>query len=184
MSVTERPALFAHSLYNPLMSAPQLQYADGADLEIRSIEDSPLLRIFWRDRLCIPAGGVRRAFPLSQPDSVFSIHDREGNEVCIFETLSDLDEESKRVVVQHLDRLYFTPRIEKVEDLKQDGGMWLFNVSTSRGRTDFYVRNWRDSSFELKPGRWMILSVDGKRFEIPDLEKLDVRSRQLVEQLF
>lgn len=166
------------------MAAPEIRYANGSELSIRNIEGSPSLRIIWKENLCVLSGGIRCAFPLSNPDSHFSIHDGEGAEVCIVESLAELDDVSQRAVRQYLDRRYFTPKIEKIEELAQDGGMWLFKVQTSRGITQFYVRNWRDNSFELKPGRWMILSVDGKRFEIPDMEQLDARSRQLVEQLF
>ncbi|MBX3119620.1 MAG: DUF1854 domain-containing protein [Fimbriimonadaceae bacterium] len=166
------------------MSSPQLRYAKGSDLSFHSLEGSPALRVIWQDNLCIPMGGVRCVFPLSHPNTHFSVHDANGDEVCLFEDLNELEDESRRAVQQFLDRRYFTPKIEKVESLTQDGGMWLFKVLTSRGMSEFYVRSWRDSSYELKPGRWMIMSVDGKRYEIPDLEALDVRSRQLVEQLW
>ncbi len=61
--------------------------------------------------------------------------------------------------------------------------MWRFSVSTGRGDAEFYVRNWRDSAHEVSPGRWLIHSVDGGRFEIPDIGTLDAKSQRLLDQL-
>jgi hypothetical protein len=82
-----------------------------------------------------------------------------------------------------LDRRYFTPRILRIDFLKQDAGMWKFNVETQRGLAEFYVRNWRDSAHETGGGRWQISSVDGQRYEIQSVEALDARSQALLEQL-
>ena len=79
---------------------------------------------------------------------------------------------------------YFTPTILSIESLRQDGGMWLFKVETQRGPAEFYVRNWRDSSHEISHLRFQIVSVDGQRFEIRDLNALDERSQALLDQLF
>jgi hypothetical protein len=56
-------------------------------------------------------------------------------------------------------------------------------VRTQRGPSEFYVRNWRDSGFEISPNRWQIHSVDGGRYDIPDLGALDARSQKLMLQL-
>lgn len=96
----------------------------------------------------------------------------------------ELDPDSRSVVEEELDRVYFTPVIHRIVGLKQEGGMWTWDVETSRGSTRFFVRSWRDSSSEIKGGRWQIQSVDGQRYEIADFERLDDRSKQFVEQLF
>ena len=83
----------------------------------------------------------------------------------------------------HLDRRYFTPRILQIESLRQEAGMWRFVVETQRGRSEFFVRNWRDNAHEISPNRWHILSVDGGRYEIPNLEALDAQSRRLMDLL-
>ncbi|HRK21093.1 MAG TPA: DUF1854 domain-containing protein, partial [Fimbriimonadaceae bacterium] len=77
-----------------------------------------------------------------------------------------------------------TPTIRAIDSLRQDGGMWLFKVQTQRGPAEFYVRNWRDSSAEISHNRFQIVSVDGQRFEIRDLNALDDRSQAALDQLF
>ncbi len=129
--------------------------------------------------------GVRlhRCFPLSDPARYVSVLDKEGDERAVLDDLGGLDESSRRLADRELDRRYFTPDIERITLLKPEAGMWHFVVETGRGVSDFYVRNWRDSAFELKPGRWQITSVDGGRYEIPNLERLDPASLRLLDQL-
>ncbi len=126
---------------------------------------------------------VKRVFPLSVPNDYLSIQASDGTEVAILTGLGSLEPESRALVEQELDRRYFTPAIETIALLRQEAGMWHFQVQTQRGPADFYVRNWRDSAQEIAPGRWQIHSVDGARFEIRDLEKIDERSRRLLDQL-
>jgi hypothetical protein len=47
----------------------------------------------------------------------------------------------------------------------------------------FYVRNWRDNVHELSPVRYLIVAVDGSRYEIRDLNALDGRSRAWLDRL-
>lgn len=124
-----------------------------------------------------------RAFPLSSPTEFISIRDHEHKELGIIESLDNLDAASRKVADEELSRRYFTPSITKINSLKNEASMWKFDVETTRGHSDFYVRNWRDNAHELTPGRWQITSVDGGRYEILNLDHLDERSQILIEQL-
>ncbi len=142
------------------------------------------LRLEIENDRCLLAAVVRRAFPLSKATEFLSIQDGSGKEVGLLRSIEELDRTSHELVAQELDRRYFTPKILQLRTLKQDGGMWTFDVMTSRGPSQFYVRNWRDSSSEISPGRFIIQSVDGQRFEVPDFDALDSKSQLLIEQLF
>lgn len=124
-----------------------------------------------------------RAFPLSSPSEFISIRDKDHVELGVIENLAGLDPASRKIAEDELTRRYFTPAITKIKALKSDASMWWFDVDTTRGPSDFYVRNWRDNAHELTPGRWQITSVDGGRYEILNLDDLDDRSQILIEQL-
>ena len=124
-----------------------------------------------------------RAFPLSAPRENLAIRDKDDKEIGILEKIDGLDAGSVEVVESELNRRYFTPTILQIKALKQDAGMWKFDVETDRGSSDFFVRNWRDSAYELTRGLWQITSVDGGRYEIKNLDDLDERSQILIEQL-
>lgn len=157
---------------------------DGHRLRATRADGADNLRIEIEGDRCILDAVIRRAFPLSKPTEFLSIQDAGGGEVGVLRSLDGLDNESRKLIEHELDRRYFTPEILQLRALKQEGGMWTFDVVTSRGATEFYVRNWRDSSHEDSPGRFVIQSVDGQRFEVPNFDALDPRSQTLIEQLF
>ena len=166
------------------MASQPLRYFEPEKLRFFKLEGATHLRVEVQDELCILEARVRRAFPFSAAKQFLSVQDAKGNEVGLLTDTGGLDKQSKELIANELDRRYFTPHISAIKNLKNDGGMWTFLVETQRGLTEFYVRNWRDSSYEISPGRFQIYSVDGRRFEIPNYEGLDNRSKMLMDQLF
>lgn len=160
----------------------RLLYLQPESVEIRRREDSLFLDVRmggeWVENVRLV-----RAFPLSHTTKFISIRDEENMEFGIIEDLALVPEASRKLAEEELDRRYFTPAITRIKALKNDASMWWFDVETSRGPSDFYVRNWRDNAHELTPGRWQITSVDGGRYEILNLDELDERSQILIEQL-
>lgn len=165
------------------MESETIRYVDGKDVRLTRPAGSIHLRAEIRGEQTVLDARVKRAFPMSRPNDYFSIQDGDGKEVAILRSREGLDLESSRRLDEELERRYFTPRIERIDLLKQEAGMWRFAVQTQRGPTEFYVRNWRDSAYEIVPNRWQIFSVDGARFEIPNLEALDAHSQRLMDQL-
>jgi hypothetical protein len=161
-----------------------LKYIPAEQVRATLPEGAAHLRVEIADFLCIPNAIIRRAFPVSSTDRFISIQDAAGKEIGLIADLANMHHETRRLLERDLDRRYFTPKILSVQQLKQEGGMWTFHATTQRGSTVFHVRNWRDSAHEIQPGRWQIHSVDGQRFEIPNLTALDDRSQILMEQLF
>ncbi len=160
-----------------------LRYIEPSQVRIWRPEGSVHLRIEIVDEQTILAAKVKRAFPLSEPARFLSLQDALGKEIAILTTVDGLDEQSRKLVEEELDRRYFTPSILSIEELTLEAGMWKWVVHTQRGETQFYVRNWRDNGFEIAPGRWLIHSVDGGRFEIRHLEALNAKSQRLMDQL-
>ncbi len=174
----------ARRFHNHRVEYRDLTFLHGSKLSISKPEGADNLRVIIADDRCLMAATIRRAFPLSKPTEFLSVQDGSGKEVGVLRSLDELDNESRKLVEQELDRRYFTPKILQLRTLKQEGGMWTFDVVTSRGPSQFYVRNWRDSSSEIAPGRFVIQSVDGQRFEVPNFDALDTKSQTLIEQLF
>ncbi|RYG30054.1 DUF1854 domain-containing protein [bacterium] len=158
------------------------QTIDAGTIELRAVEGSSEIDVRL-DGEWIEGIKLHRCFPLSEPSRFISILGKDGKERAILDDLDRLDVASRSLANAELDRRYFTPEIERIESLKSEAGMWRFAVVTGRGESDFWVRNWRESAFELSPNRWVIHSVDGGRYEIPNLEGLDAGSRRLLDQL-
>lgn len=161
-----------------------LRFLEPGDLTAYTPEGADAPRIVIKEDRTILGARVKRAFPMSDKDEYYSIQDGMNKEVGVLRSLDGLDPESRKIIEEMLNRHYFQPIISQIRSLKQDAGMWKFEVMTHRGPAEFYVRNWRDSAYELGIGRWQISSVDGLRFEIPDLNALDVKSQDLLDQIF
>ena len=159
------------------------RYFEPERLKVWLPEGSARLRVEIDGEQTILSALVRQCFPQSEAGRYLSIQDGAGKEVGIVKDVEDLNAQAKDLVKRELDRRYYTPKISAVKTLRQEAGMWYFEVETQRGFVSFYVRNWRDSSHEIQAGRLQILSVDGQRFEIEDFGALDARSRTLLEQL-
>ncbi len=165
------------------MSSSPVRYFEPT--QIRAFRSSGAVhpRVEIIDEFVILSAQIKRIFPLSNPDVYLSILDGAGKEMGVLRTVNGLDSKTASVFSEELDRRYFTPRVDRIDSLKQEAGMWRFNVQTQRGPAEFYVRNWRDNAHEITPGRWQILSVDGARFEILKADDLDSKSQKLLDQL-
>lgn len=161
----------------------EIRYVEGRSLRATRPEGAIHLRLEIEDDFCIPSARVRRAFPLSKPEGFLSLQGADGKEIAMLRGIEEVDPSSRSLLDEELDRRYFTPRIERIDLLRSDAGMWRFNVQTQRGPAEFFVRNWRDSAVEIARGRWQISSVDGGRFEIADLDALDPTSQRMLDQL-
>jgi hypothetical protein len=161
----------------------EIRYVEGRQLRVTRPSGGVHLRLEIENDRCIPNARVRRSFPLSSPVDYLSLQGADGKEIAMLRSLDGVAPDSRRLIDEELDRRYFTPHIERIEALKSEAGMWKFNVDTQRGPAEFYVRNWRDSAVEISRGRWQIMSVDGGRFEILDLDALDPHSLRLLDQL-
>ena len=166
------------------MPAAAIRYLEPEKVRFFKIEGATHLRAELKDELCILEVRLRRSFPFSSSGSYLSVQDASGKEIGIIKDPSDLSQESQKLIEAELERRYFTPKITAIDSLKLEGGMWTFVVKTQRGTSEFFVRNWRDSSHEIAPGRYQIYSVDGQRFEIPSYDAMDAKSKMLMDQLF
>lgn len=165
------------------MAFQKTNFLEPSKIRVSVPPESSRLRVEIEGDRCIPRATVRLAFPLTNPKGYYVLQDGDGKEAGVLRDLKGMEPDSVKAVEAELDRRYFTPKVLAVKGLKQDGGMWRFQVDTQRGYCEFWVRHWRDSSAEIQPGRWQIMSVDGQRFEIPNLDALDTRSLKLLEQL-
>ncbi|MEW6753430.1 MAG: DUF1854 domain-containing protein [Candidatus Latescibacterota bacterium] len=126
---------------------------------------------------------VVRAAPLSHPDKYISFLDAKDEEVCMVDDLKDVDEATRQIVREELDRRYLTSIIDRVNSIRNEFGTSYWDVETNRGRREFVVQNVAENAQWLGDHRLLLVDVDGNRFEIPRLDRLSRRSLALVEQV-
>ncbi len=109
-----------------------------------------------------------RCFPLSDRRHYVALFDGPTGEIGVIYDPRKLDEDSRTLLDEMLERRYFIPVIERVRSVREEYAVVYWSVETNLGRRDFVCRGLRDSVNELSDGRLLITDVDGNRFEIPD----------------
>ncbi len=122
----------------------------------------------------------KRLFPLSGLDKYITLLDAEGHEVAIIRNLATLIPESRRAVEESLNEYYLIPKITAITERTEKYGSLKWTVETDLGRRKFEIKNRHSDIKALYDGRVLIRDSDDNRYEIPDSEKLDSRSKRLL----
>jgi len=64
-----------------------------------------------------------RALPLTDPDDWIGLMDEKGKPVHMVRSLAELDEESRAVLTQELERVYFLPKIARIQMITEEYGV-------------------------------------------------------------
>ena len=126
---------------------------------------------------------IRQAFPLSYESRYITFFDQEDEYLGLVADPSACDEDSFRIIQDEIEWRYFRPKINRVVEMEGRGGTSFFTVETDRGEVKIPMRDLREGMVELSPDRILITDEHGNRYEIPDLEQLDRRSRRLIRRL-
>ncbi len=121
-----------------------------------------------------PRVAVHRCFPFSDPDRYISIREPEGDgrEIGLIDDLAALPEAARRLLEDQMALRYFTPKILRVRDIKEEYGYSYWDVQTDRGDCRFTVRMGGSNVYAIGKNRYLVNDLDGNRFEIPDLYAL------------
>ena len=127
---------------------------------------------------------VLRAFPLTSPDDFLSVREpTDGKrEIGMIRYISDLDEESERLVLRELAKRYYVPKITHIHSLHRRRAVYL-DAETDLGRRRITLRDSVGSVRPLDDGRVLLTDIEGNTFEIPDPKELDKASYKKIEVL-
>ena len=119
------------------------------------------------------------AFPISGKSDCVSFLDDKGAEVALVGRPEELEEESREAVRRALERMYYVPKIVRIDAITETWGVSHWKVETDCGYAVFEVVA-REHIRRLRGGRFLIQDADGNRFEIESTSKLDKRSQELI----
>jgi hypothetical protein len=151
------------------------------------------LKIFYdpKDQLRLTVGYDRSymnikpvwAAPLSRPDRYLALLDGKGEQIVMIDDPRQLPADSLSAVREELRMRYLTADVQSVLHAKQEFGATYWTVETDRGRRDFVTQNLQENAIWLSPEHLLLLDVDGNRFEIADIRKLNPTSQALIESV-
>lgn len=123
----------------------------------------------------------RRLFPLSGKDKYITLLDEEGVEQAVIRDIRTLPKESRQIIEDCLLEYYLIPKVERILSIEEKFGVVALSVETDRGPARIELRSNLHGLKLLYGGRVLMRDSNDNRYEIPDLSKIDKRSRQLID---
>jgi hypothetical protein len=121
------------------------------------------------------------AFPMSRRHRFIGFYTQEGREIGLLHDPRQLETESREIVLQECDRIYFMPHITRVFRVEDRRGIIYWHTDTDFGLRSFQIISRTDSIWHIGRNCLLIRDVDGNRYMIADRSRLDRRSQMLIE---
>ncbi len=119
----------------------------------------------------------RRLFPMTGVSKYITLLDSDGNEIAVIRDLATLPEKEREVIAACLNEYYHVPKIEAITGLSEKFGVIKFFCDTDRGSCVIEIRNVVHQIKLMYGFRILIKDNDDNRYEIPDIRRLDKKSR-------
>ena len=122
-----------------------------------------------------------RAYPYSLADEYICVHTLDDVEIGIVKDLKELDATSYKNAAQALENRYYCPTVTAVKSVKERMGHFYFETIIDGKEKSFTVRDiTRNMRFSQKD-TLLIFDMDGNRYVIPEFEKIEAKSKRLLE---
>ena len=123
---------------------------------------------------------IRRAFPLEESDRYIGVFAAEDQELGVIEDPQQLDDQSRQVLSDELDKIYFQPQVLAFDELDEEFGVLRGQIETTSGPRQLEIRGYRTNVRMLSGSRAVIEDVDGNRYLIADWRALPRRTREIL----
>ena len=120
----------------------------------------------------------RRLFPVTGVNDYISFLDENGDEKFILKHISDLPEDQQEILQECLREYYRIPKITKILNRNDNSQVFTWTVETDRGVFTFQINSYITGIKQLYDKRILITDSKDNRYEIPDINKLDPKSRK------
>lgn len=124
---------------------------------------------------------VKRSYPLTDPDHYIVVNDENGKFLAMVDDFTALDSASRQIIDAELDRVYFLPKIQKINAIDDQFSIMVWDVETDRGQRTFEVISRKRDIRWLTDDHIVVEDADGNRYQIEDLSALDENSRDKIE---
>lgn len=122
-----------------------------------------------------------RTYPYSRTDEYICVHDLEDNEIGIIRDLKELDTNSKESAEKELINRYYCPTVTAVKSVKERMGHFYFQTVVDGKEKNFTVRDITRNMRFASDDTLLIFDMDGNRYVIPEFEKIEPKSKRLLE---
>lgn len=161
----------------------EIRWLDECKVQVERDENNDLWLICDGQRIKI--GRLVRLLPLTDKSHYISVLDTEGNEIGIIRDLQNIEPTSRSILWEELERIYMMPKIKRVRRIRHErmSGKAIWEVETDHGAMELRIPS-TDNIHKARYPRIFIVDEDGRRYEIPNCDALDSRSRRLLARYF
>ena len=100
---------------------------------------------------------------------------------AVIRDLRTLPQKDRELIEDCLEEYYLIPKTHTILNIEQKFGVVAFYTETDRGPAKIELRGNLQGLKLLYGGRVLLRDNNDNRYEIPDLAKIDNRSRQLID---
>ncbi|MBE6796283.1 MAG: DUF1854 domain-containing protein [Ruminococcaceae bacterium] len=122
-----------------------------------------------------------KAYPYSLDDEYICVHDLDDNEIGIIRDLKKLNKSSYENAVKELKNRYYCPTVSAVKSIKERMGHFYFETVIDGKSKSFTVRDLTRNIRFSGENTLLIFDVDGNRYVVPEYEKIEQKSKRLLE---
>lgn len=150
------------------------------DMATFARRDLTLLDVKMQDGETFENVEPRRLFPISNKTRYIALLDESGAEKAVIRDLSVLPAADRQAIEDCLQEYYLVPKISCIRDCHERfDGITLF-TDTDHGPANIEIRVLNHGLRMADQYRALIRDVNDNRYEIPDVSRLDLHSRQIL----
>lgn len=123
-----------------------------------------------------------RAFPITAPEDGLSLVGAQGNELLWIDRLDALPGEVRALIEQDLVAREFLPTVQRIVSVSSFSTPSTWQLETDKGPATLVLKGEEDIRRLEKRTHLRISASDGVQFQIPDINRLDKSSRNLLER--
>lgn len=167
-----------------LFELDQLVLLEATKLKF-SKTDSGYLELTYEDKT-YERVNLTRLLPFQSDHTYISVsyEDEEKNfrEIGIIQNVNNLPEKEQHTVKEYLAFKYYMPEITKIHSIKDNNRGYIFvKAETSSGPKTIAVRDWYVNFKMLSDRMLYVVDVDGNKYYISDIQRLDKKSLYQIE---
>ncbi len=124
---------------------------------------------------------LHRAFPFGMENRYISIKDKENKELGMIDKLEEFPADTQKLLREQMQLRYFAPEILSITSIKEDFGYLLWSVETDLGPMMFTTQIGSGSIVPVAENRYLVIDLDGNRFDIVNIKSLTKKDFYKVE---
>ena len=122
-----------------------------------------------------------QAFPIDAPGEHVSLVGPDGHELVFIAKLSDIDADTRQLLLEEISRREFIPVIDRLLSVSTFSTPSTWTVHTDRGMSSFVLKGEEDIR-RLRNNGLLITDNHGLTYRVMDMRALDRHSRKLLDR--